>query len=66
MESIKFWYTFTSETDDQANLDYDLSISKEDGLSLEEVCEIFIRFLELMGFSPARAKEYFPTEMEMK
>lgn len=65
MESVKFWYTFTDETGDQANLDYDLGISKEDGVSLEDVCETFIKFLELMGFSPARAREYFPTEMEL-
>ena len=59
MENIKFWYTFTDEKKEKSDLDFDLSISNEDGIHLVEVCETFIRFLETIGYSPAKAREYF-------
>ena len=62
MESIKFWYTFTDESKKMADFDFDMTVSKEDGVNLEDVCETFIRFLESVGYSPAKAKEYFPDE----
>lgn len=61
MESIKFWYTFTDEKKEMADLDFDMSVSREEnGVKLEDVCETFIKFLEAIGYSPARAREYFP------
>lgn len=63
MESIKFWYTFTDENKNMADLDFDMTVSKEDGVNLEEVCETFIKFLEAVGYSPSKAREYFPEEM---
>ncbi len=63
MESIKFWYTFTDENKKMADLDFDMTVSKEDGVNLEDVCETFIKFLEAVRYSPAKAREYFPEEM---
>jgi len=60
MESIKFWYTFTDETHKGSDFDFDLSVSNEDGVHLEDVCETFIKFLEVIGYSPEKAREYFP------
>lgn len=64
MESIKFWYTFTDEDKEMSDLDFDMTVSKEDGVNLEDVCETFIRFLEAVGYSPAKAREYFPKELK--
>ena len=64
MESIKFWYNFTDEKKELSDLDFDLSVSNENGIHLEDVCETFIRFLETVGYSPAKAREYFPKELD--
>ena len=63
MESIKFWYNFTDEKKEMSDVDFDLSVSNESGIPLEDVCETFIKFLEAVGYSPARARDYFPEEM---
>jgi hypothetical protein len=63
MENIKFWYTFTDEKKEKSDFDFDLSISNEDGIHLAEVCETFIRFLEVIGYSPAKAREYLRTKV---
>lgn len=63
MESIKFWYTFTDEKKEMADLDFDMTVSRENGVKLEDVCETFIKFLEAIGYSPASAGKYFPEEM---
>lgn len=64
MESIKFWYTFTDEKKEMSDFDFDLSVSNENGIHLEDVCETFIKFLEVVGYSPAKAREYFPKRLE--
>lgn len=62
MESIKFWYNFTDEKKEMSDVDIDLSVSNENGIHLEDVCETFIQFLKTVGYSPVKAKEYFPDE----
>jgi len=63
MEKIKFHYEFKDEAESIADTDIDMTCSRESGLSLEEVTETFIKFLEGVGFSPVKAREYFPEEM---
>ena len=63
MESIKFWYNFTDEKKKMSDTDIDLSVSNEDGILLEDVCETFIKFLQAVGYSPAKALEYFLEEI---
>ena len=64
MESIKFWYNFTDEKKEMPDFDFDLSVSNENGVLLEDVCKTFIKFLEVVEYSPAKAREYFPKEYE--
>jgi hypothetical protein len=64
MESIKFWYNFTDEKKQMPDFDFDLSVSDENGVHLEDVCETFIKFLKVIGYSPEKAKEYFPDELD--
>ena len=64
MESIKFWYNFTDETKEMSDVDIDLSVSNDNGILLEDVCETFIKFLDVIGYDPASARKYFPKKME--
>ena len=53
METIRFWYTFEDESGKTSNSDIDISLSKEGGVHRDEVCDAYVRFLVVVGFSTA-------------
>lgn len=63
MEKIRFYYKFKDETESISDTIVDMTCSRDSGVSLEEVVETFVKFLEAVGFSPKKAMEYFPEEM---
>lgn len=59
METIRFWYTFENKDGDMPVNDVEISVSSEAGVSLRDVCEAFVHFINAAGYSPARLSEYF-------
>lgn len=51
METVRFWYTFEDEDKDISNSDIDIAVSREGGVRRDEICDAFVRFLAVVGFS---------------
>lgn len=64
METIRFWYTFEDENKEMADTDVEISVSKVDGIYLQDVCENFVMFLRAVGYSTDGLAKYFPKELD--
>ncbi len=59
METVRFWYTFEGKDQEMSNTDVEISLSHEDGIKREEICEAFVRFLAAAGFFTGGLAEMF-------
>ncbi len=59
METVRFWYTFEDETGDMPTHDTDMSIRRESGLMVDDVCETFLTFMVAAGYSEESVIKYF-------
>ena len=58
METIRFWYRFSDEEND--NECKIVEVSKEtDGLPCHAVCEMFMDFMESCGYAEENIRKYF-------
>ena len=64
METIRFWYTFEDENKEMADTDVEISVSKVDGIYLQDVCENFVMFLRAVGYSTDGLAKYFPKKLD--
>ena len=64
METIIFWYTFEDENKEMADTDVEISVSKVDGIYLQDVCENFVMFLRAVGYSTDGLAKYFPKKLD--
>lgn len=64
METIRFWYTFEDENKEMADTDIEISVSKVNGIHLQDVCESFVMFLRAAGYSTDGLAKYFPKELD--
>lgn len=64
METIRFWYTFEDENKEMADTDVEISVSKADGVHLQDVCDSFVSFLRAVGYSTDGLAKYFPKELD--
>ena len=53
METIRFWYTFEDETGQVSNSDITIELSSKKGINKDKICDAFVRFLEVVGYSTA-------------
>lgn len=59
METIRFWYTFKDPDKEMSNTDVGISLSHEESINREEICEAFVKFLSAVGFSTDGLAEMF-------